>query len=463
MTQLSNSYFTKGVNSTVLLPRGVGLSYQSTGVAIYNSTEIDRWSIGDFVSVEYIINAEFGLNQRETIHATLVAMPGQSSITIYGRTTLVQQLINVRASATNSYATLIVEPASVSVQGVVVTFFGNYAKSSQQLATTNSAATANLCSWSSASNVTSLTITVDKSRLTGVIAVGQRVTGTGIPTSALVKSWNPVTGILVIGSFQSSSFTAATTRQLTFSDSPTQLINATQTIEPARSFSSILVPQQGSINAVLNNDYITLAPGTAIGITTDTAKKQVVFTNKGLVQIAVAGQNTIDTTITGSTALNVVSGTGISLTTNNTTNSLTIASKGVSLTTQDNVATTSTSFNIVGANGILTSTANGIITITNAAAAVYNTFADITGNTAAATLTAETFTFVGGSGISAVVQPNNQYFGNSLYLTNTGVLSIGYLTGQVSDNQLVTLINSASSLLTVNILQTAMNYFMSSR
>jgi len=67
MTQIINSFFSRGNNSTVQLSRGTNLSYQSTGTAIYNSTVIDSWYVGDFISAEYIINAEYGLNERETI------------------------------------------------------------------------------------------------------------------------------------------------------------------------------------------------------------------------------------------------------------------------------------------------------------------------------------------------------------------------------------------------------------
>ena len=230
MTQIANTFFTRGSNSTIQLARGTNLSYQSTGLAIYTSTEIDTWYIGDFVSAEYIINAEYGLNERETIHATLVAMPGQSSITVYGRTSLTRPLINVRSSATNSHAGLIVEPASSMVQGSIITLFANYAKTSLPVKPMNAPAITGACYWNVAYNATTLTINVPLSTVTGTILVGQRVTNSLLPVNALVKSWSPVSntsgvGALVITGFLSTTILAGVNQQLTFTTSPTQLNN----------------------------------------------------------------------------------------------------------------------------------------------------------------------------------------------------------------------------------------------
>ena len=210
MTQIINSFFSRGNNSTVQLSRGTNLSYQSTGTAIYNSTVIDSWYVGDFISAEYIINAEYGLNERETIHATLVAMPGQSTITVYGRTSLTRPLLNIRSVSNNSQAQLVVEPAISAVQGTIVTFFANYAKTSQTIKPINSAAQSNGAYWPSVTNATTLTITIPTAQITGNILVGQRVSGTGIPLLATVQSWTPITqraglGQLIVGGFFSTS------------------------------------------------------------------------------------------------------------------------------------------------------------------------------------------------------------------------------------------------------------------
>ena len=302
MTQIANTFFTRGSNSTIQLARGTNLSYQSTGLAIYTSTEIDTWYIGDFVSAEYIINAEYGLNERETIHATLVSMPGQSSITVYGRTSLTRPLINVRSSATNSHAGLIVEPASSNVQGSIITLFANYAKTSLPVRPMNAPAIAGACYWNHAYNATTLTINVPLSTVTGTILVGQRVSNPLLPVNALVKSWTPVSstagvGALVITGFLSTTILAGVNQQLTFTTSPTQLNNLLNVIQPVRSFSSIIIPGQRTVDAKVADDYLNLKAENGIKITSNQSDRSITIKNQGITQISVPGQSDINPAI----------------------------------------------------------------------------------------------------------------------------------------------------------------------
>jgi hypothetical protein len=302
MTQIANTFFTRGSNSTIQLARGTNLSYQSTGLAIYTSTEIDTWYIGDFVSAEYIINAEYGLNERETIHATLVAMPGQSSITVYGRTSLTRPLINVRSSATNSHAGLIVEPASSGVQGSIITLFANYAKTSLPVRPMNAPAITGACYWNHAYNATTLTINVPLSTVTGTILVGQRVSNPLLPVNALVKSWTPVSGVpgvgaLIITGFLSTTILAGANQQLTFTTSPTQLNNLLNVIQPVRSFSSIIIPGQKTVDATVADDYLNLKAENGIKITSNQHDRSIIIKNQGITQISVPGQSDINPAI----------------------------------------------------------------------------------------------------------------------------------------------------------------------
>jgi len=321
MTQIANTFFTRGSNSTIQLARGTNLSYQSTGLAIYTSTEIDTWYIGDFVSAEYIINAEYGLNERETIHATLVAMPGQSSITVYGRTSLTRPLINVRSSATNSHAGLIVEPASSSVQGSIITLFANYAKTSLTVKPMNAPAITGACYWNHAYNATTLTINVPLSTVTGTILVGQRVSNSLLPVNALVKSWTPVSGTagvgaLVITGFLSTTILAGVDQQLTFTTSPTQLNNLLNVIQPVRSFSSIIIPGQKTVDAKVADDYLNLKAENGIKITSNQRDRSIIIKNQGITQISVPGQSDINP------ALKLVTSVAVNLNSSATANQL---------------------------------------------------------------------------------------------------------------------------------------------
>ena len=475
MTQIINSFFSRGNNSTVQLSRGTNLSYQSTGTAIYNSTVIDSWYVGDFISAEYIINAEYGLNERETIHATLVAMPGQSTITVYGRTSLTRPLLNIRSVSNNSQAQLVVEPAISAVQGTIVTFFANYAKTSQTIKPINSAAQSNGAYWPSVTNATTLTITIPTAQITGNILVGQRVSGTGIPLLATVQSWTPITqraglGQLIVGGFFSTSIGASTNVSLTFNTSAKQLNNLTNTIEPVRSISSIIVPGQTTIDAKVADDYINLKAANGIVITTAEADRSIVIKNQGITQVSVLGQNDINPAKNlGSTTLNVFAGDHITLTTDSTKNRLTIINNGQTITTDDSTTKTQTTNIIAGANGISTSqSGSNTITITNNVSVYNKLYGDSNpvAGFASATSIASTFKILGTGasysgpggrvpGISTQVISQDPTYGDYVQIVNTGVLGLYNGTslttgtaGNLQPSDIITAINSQQTVLT---------------
>jgi Concanavalin A-like lectin/glucanases superfamily len=434
----NTALFIKGTKSTLQLEKGINLSYQNQGVAIYNPTQIDQWNMGDFVSADYIINAEFGNNERETIHATLVAMPGQSSITVYGRTSLTRQLINVSSNATNSYAQLIVEPASNAVQGSIVTIFANYAKSSKSLVPFNSPAQANSCSWSAVSNTTSLIITVGN--LTGTIQIGQIVSNPNLPTTAIVTSWNSITNTLVVDNFAATSFSSASNQQLVFSTGPGQLLNSTSTIAPSRSFGSIYVPGQQPVVADIANDTFDLVAGYGIKITTQPAYQKLTISNQAITSLSVSGQASLDSTISNINSISMVAGAGITLTTNPLSMALTITANGITTTTDDSVSLSGSAFTIKGSNGLSTSTANGIITINNSNTG-YNKITDGVTTTTAASRAA-TFRIRSGTGITATVTADGT-IGDNVLISNNGVLTVAGLTGTITVDQLISAINGS--------------------
>ena len=326
---MSQTFFTKGVNSTLQLSRGTNFSYQSTGVAIYESTEIDNWYVGDFVSAEYIINAEYGLNERETIHATLVAMPGQSSITVYGRTSLTRPLVNIRSSADSSSASLIVQPASLEVQGSIISFFANYARANLPIYPQSAPAVANSCSWSSSvGTVTSLSITVPTAFVTGPILVGQRVIGTGLPMMATVVSYNVGTQTLVIGGFEPTAFSSTPSTSLTFETGIVQPTSSVQVIQPTKTFKTIMVPGHASIDATTATDHLIINSGDGIDITTDNSIKTLTIsaTERDIFKsIVVAGQSPVIASGEADT-VTLVAGTGIDITT--ASNSISVGLSG---------------------------------------------------------------------------------------------------------------------------------------
>lgn len=449
---MSNTIFTSGANNTVMLMPGKNLSYQSTGVVIYTHTEVDRWHIGDFVSADYIINAEFGRNERETIHATLVAMPGQTSITIFGRTNLSRPLINIRADATNSYAQLIIEPASLETQGSIVNFFANYAKSSRPLTAQNFIAKANTASWASVTSATSLTIHIPTARLTGNILIGQLVSNSLLPALATVSSWNSITGTLVIDWLIAESIASASNQQIVFNTSISQPSNTISTITPSKTFKDIQVVGQSTITAKNTADTIVLT-GTGITITTNTIDNSVNFYNKAFTQLAVSGQSTINSISSNSQILNLVGNSGITLTTNTSSNQLTITGTIPTITTDDLNTLYNYNINIIGDSGILTSIVNNkvVISVDSSTLPLYNTFTDSSNGTASATSGVNSFKFRAGTGISVAVASQDTLYGNNLLITNTGVTAVGGNSGQITADMLVSAINQSAIALSLPV------------
>lgn len=321
---MTQSFFTKGINSTLQFSRGINLSYQSKGVAIYESTDIDTWYVGDFISAEYIIHAEFGINERETIHATLVATPGQSSITIYGRTSLTRPLINIRSIATDSHVKLVVQPASLDTQGSIVSFFANYAKASLPIKPLNTPAIATNCSWAYGENLTSLVINIPSSYITGSILTGQRVICDNIPLTATVSSYDKTNQTLVIGGFSETTFQQTQHAVLKFET--TVIGNSVNTIKPNKTFKSFLVPGSQPITATTTSDQVSLIPGSGIDITTNVSNKEIVIssTNENFKAIAVSGKPMMTAT-SEENVLTLIASNGIAIDTNNSNKSVTIS------------------------------------------------------------------------------------------------------------------------------------------
>ena len=160
----------------------------------------------------------------------------------------------------------------------------------------------------------------------------------------------PGTGISIAG----STITSSGTFTVTNSDR-----GSSQNI-----FKNIAVPTQTTITASSNNDTFTIKPGSGISATTtgnditlsntDPGSAQNIFKN-----VAVAGQSTVVADINNDT-LTLVAGTNVSITTDATTDSITINSTGVG---------TVTSVDLTAGSGISVSggpiTSSGSITVNN--------------------------------------------------------------------------------------------------
>ena len=121
-------YFIPGPQGTLALKAGTNFSYKGDHLQVYNNTEIDRWFVGSFTSANYFITVEFDSNQKESLQVMVVARPDHASFTVYGRTSVDDQLITVTAEVTNSWLSLKASPANTAYAGARISLFATYSE-----------------------------------------------------------------------------------------------------------------------------------------------------------------------------------------------------------------------------------------------------------------------------------------------------------------------------------------------
>ena len=121
-------YFIPGPQGTLALKAGTNFSYKGDHLQVYNNTEIDRWFVGAFTSANYFITVEFDSNQKESLQVLVVARPDHASFTVYGRTSVDDQLITVTAEVTNSWLSLRASPANSAYAGARISLFATYSE-----------------------------------------------------------------------------------------------------------------------------------------------------------------------------------------------------------------------------------------------------------------------------------------------------------------------------------------------
>ena len=105
------SFFSKNVKNTLLLKNGTNIAHKGPWVLVYPDTVIDSWYVGDFMSAEYTISVDFGNTEKEIIKCLLVAGPDSAAVTVFGRSNLTNNLIDITATVSSSKVSLIVNPA----------------------------------------------------------------------------------------------------------------------------------------------------------------------------------------------------------------------------------------------------------------------------------------------------------------------------------------------------------------
>ena len=287
------NFFKQSPQNKLSLKNNTQLAYKGSWVQIYPDTEIDRWYVGDYSSANYTVTAEFDSNKKEVLQVLVVARPDQATVTVYGRTSIDDSLINISASVNNSYVSIIANVTDTTFLGTKVIFFANYAET-----------------------ITPLSVAQDTSFIDSSLGGGYDGGGGSIGAAA---SFSQLSGTIGLGQISNGLITPAKLN-LNASLIPT----ANETFDLGSSVSrwrdlylSGSSIQLGSATITASGSSIVLPVGTTVGGTAINS----------FATVAVSGQTNV-VADSASDTLTLTAGPGIELTTNAGTDTITITNTG---------------------------------------------------------------------------------------------------------------------------------------
>lgn len=99
-----------GRKNTVSLKNDTQLSRTGPWVSIPGETEFDRFFLGDFTAVEYTVFADLNTSNKEIIKILVVASLDKAAVTVFGRSNLGVDLVNISATVNESYVSVKATP-----------------------------------------------------------------------------------------------------------------------------------------------------------------------------------------------------------------------------------------------------------------------------------------------------------------------------------------------------------------
>ena len=105
-------FFFQGVKNTLRIQNGVNLAYKGPWVSLFPDTVLDEWYVGDFMAAEYTVVVDAGNFRKEVVKAIVVAGPDNASVTVIGRTTLNENLVDLTVTVNDSKLQLLANPAN---------------------------------------------------------------------------------------------------------------------------------------------------------------------------------------------------------------------------------------------------------------------------------------------------------------------------------------------------------------
>lgn len=119
-------YFTKGIHGTLQLRDNTQFSYKNQWKQLYANTVVDQWHPGEIMSADYTIVVDGGRHNKETIKAVVIAGPSNASISIVGRASLLNNIVDLDVEVTDSSLKLLASPAAGAAAGGRLIFSAIY-------------------------------------------------------------------------------------------------------------------------------------------------------------------------------------------------------------------------------------------------------------------------------------------------------------------------------------------------
>jgi len=262
------NYISQGQRNTIKLQKD--LSFKNPWIQVYNNTAVDQWHVGEFSSASYFVTVEYDSNSKETMQVSVVARPGQATLSIYGRTSIQDSLVTLTATVTNSTLTLSAT-ANTGYSGSKLTYVASYIETIQPLTTPTTVT-------SSPPGTAIISPLVPTPTSFGIIA------SAGNPTLTAGSAGDTLT--LVAGSGIGLT-TNATSKSITISSSfpfySNILVTGQATLVPASINSSLTFTPANGIALITNNstNTITVGLGTVPSLTSSGTIAALLFSGSG--------------------------------------------------------------------------------------------------------------------------------------------------------------------------------------
>lgn len=270
------TFFSRGVNNTLLFKNGGQFLYKGPWTSIFTDTEIDRWYVGDFASAVYNVTVEVDSNKKETLQIMVVARPDQANFAIFGRASIDDELVDVSAVVNDSYVSVRLSVKLEAFEGAKAIYNVSYS-----------------------GTINTLIPPVDKTFLVPdtqpdpIPVSGGGGVGSGSGSITLTSIDNHIVpsqdATYNLGSVTNRWDNVYVKDTIYFNGSPISATESTVNLpqgtkidgDVVNYFNRIIVPGQNDIISDDTNDSLTIRAGSNIDIATDPVTKEITINSTG--------------------------------------------------------------------------------------------------------------------------------------------------------------------------------------